>query len=155
MFAEGQRVSYVGEGVDAPSIGDEGIVVALGNTASYVKMATGAKAGEFIEVSHHDLAPLARRIDTDIMGGGLVSFSVREVAASQGASGLLARLRSEGHLANFDEIASTAAQVAGSLVRSDPSMQEVIANLDAQDADELVSLAVVALLRDAFGRSGD
>lgn len=156
MFSNGQRVAYVGSPSDAdPALGDEGVIVAVGHTASYVKWQTGERAGSFIETSHLDIAPMAGRVDVDLMGGGLVSFSVRDMHSSRGTQGLLDALNAEGHLANFEEIAMQSAQVASSLIRSDPSMAEVIAQLDQHDADELVSCAVVALFRDAFGRGGD
>ena len=156
MYADGQKVAFSGDPHEgSPDVGDEGVIVAVGHTASHVKWETGQRAGQFIEMSHYDLTVLSAARDHDLMASGLVSFSVRDVCASQGVRGLLARLAQEGHTANFEDIAVQAVQDTGSLIRSAPSMAEVIANLDSHDAEELVSMAAVALLRDAFGQGGE
>lgn len=150
---DGQKVAFAGDPTDgSPALGDEGIVVSAGNTASHVKWLTGACAGEFTETSHYEISAIAGSHDTDMMASSLISFSAREVRAMSGSRGLLDRLNAEGHLGSFEAIAGEAARVAGSLIRSDPSIVEVIAQLDADDADDFVSLAVVTLLQDAFGQ---
>lgn len=151
MFFDGQTVSYVGEPYgDTPTIGDIGIVVSAGHTASHVKWTTGPRKDTFTEMPHHEIVA-ATNLDP-LHANTLVTFAVTEVHETRGILGIIASLSEEGHLGGFDQIAEDALAFVASRVRSDPSIQEVLASLPLEDGDDLVSVASVTLLADAFGR---
>ncbi len=153
MFFEGQRVSYLGDPGNGLDIGDEGLVVAAGNTASHVKWLSGARTGTFDEVPHHRLTATASGVpDIDALHGRLVNLPIKSIASSHGPMGLLRALNEAGHLGNFDSVAEEALRYVSSLVRQDPSISEVLGQLEFDDAEEFVALASITLLKDAFGR---
>ncbi len=154
MYADGQKVSFVGDpSPDTPAIGDVGIVVSAGNTASHVRWMSGVRAGLYDEMGHMEIAATASTVtDTDSFSGRIVTFSVAEVQARAGARGLLDELNDRGHLGGLEAIAEEAMGLVAARIRTDPSIREVLAQLDDEDGDDLVALATVALLQDAFGR---
>jgi hypothetical protein len=152
VFFEGQQVSFVGHpSEDGPDIGDEGLVVAAGNTASHIKFLTGARTGCFHEISHSSLV-LKDRAREGSLDGRLVNVPIRHIAASDGTQGLIDALDDAGHLGNFESMADEALRYTASLVRNDPSISEVIAQLDSDEAEDFVASATLTLLREAFGR---
>lgn len=153
MYYDGQKVSYIGGvGERTPDVGDLGLVVASGNTASHVKWKTGSLKGEFSEVSHYDIVAVAADADIDTFSGSILSFSAREVHTRLGSEGVIDTLAETGHLGSFDSIAEEALALVSGRIRSDPSIQEAIASIGDVDAgEELVSIASIRLLQAAFG----
>jgi hypothetical protein len=151
MFVDGQKVAYVGDGDGRHDVGDVGRVIGAGNTASWVKWVTGVSAGHMAEVGHHEIVAVTNGVDPDALDGPLVTFAVREEHAYRGPHGVIDRLNDEGHLGSFQTIAEEALAHIAARIRTDPSIVEVLAQLDPEDGEELVSTATVALLRDAFG----
>lgn len=152
MFADGQRVQYAGDPIDGLDIGDVGVIAQAGHTASHVKWVTGARKGTFTEVPHYEIQAVGSTPDTDALSGGLVTFAVRQVHAQVGNRGLLDILNEQGHLASFDAIGEEAMALVARRIREDPSIREVLAQLEGEDGDDFVAVATVALLRDAFGQ---
>ena len=152
MFADGQRVQYAGDPIDGLDIGDVGVIAQAGHTASFVKWATGARKGTFTEVPHHEIQPVGVNQDTDAFTGTLVTFAVRQAHAQVGPRGLLDILNEQGHLSSFTAIGEEAMALVASRIRQDPSIREVLSQLEGEDGDDFVEVATVALLRDAFGQ---
>lgn len=152
---EGQRVSYVGDGGDGLAIGDRGKVVSSEGETCHVLWTTGSRAGQILFHRDYDLVVSAQGqrnlSDLDDFAAPLVSFSVRDTHDRYGNSGLLNALNEDGHLAAFARLAEDAIQAVASGVREDPSIQEVLSQLDDEDGDEFVMFATLTLLRDAFG----
>lgn len=153
MIIEGQRVSFCGDPDDNLDIGDSGRVMQAGYTGSHVKWATGNAQGQITLVSNLDLSVTSGPSDTDVLNAGLVGFSVQAVSAQGGSHAVLAALEAEGHLGSFQAIAEDCFRFVAERVRQDPSVAEVIAQLDPQDSDDLVYRASLVLLRDAVRQS--
>lgn len=149
---EGQRVAFCGDPQAGLSVDDRGKVLSSSGEASHVLWATGSRAGEVLLVSNLDLvvAGQARSYD-DLDGGTLVTIAVRDTFDRTGHVGLLNALNEEGHLATFASIAEEAMQTVASRIRQDPSISEVLANLDPEEGAEFVAFTASVLLRDAFG----
>jgi hypothetical protein len=152
MFADGQKVAFIGSPGNGPEIGDEGIIVDAGSTSGHVRWTTGAQTGEIHLVAYRALVAAAKAPTTvDTFGESLLGFSPRSVYASKGASGLLNRMNREGHLVGFEEIAEDVLGLVVGRVREDPSVKEATAGLDDDVVADFVHLAAVTILRDAFG----
>lgn len=151
---DGARVSYVGEGDDELAIGDVGKVLDAGPTGSHVMWSTGARAGDVTLTLNGDLVVnrrTAASYSDSLDSGQIVTTAVRQVYDRQGARGLIASLDMEGHLAPMVDMATAAIQSLAVNIRRDPSMQEVLAQLEDDEGSEIVHLAAVALMREAFG----
>lgn len=154
MFFDGQKVSYIGEEFEgSPKVGDLGQVVATGNTASHVKWKTGSLKDQFQEVGHMSLAAMGAQHETDMFAGGLLSFSALQVHAARGSNGVIDALAEAGHLSSFEAIAEEAQALVATRIRNDPSVREAIAEIGEEAGADLVAIAAVRLLADAFGRA--
>lgn len=153
MIAEGSRVAYAGVPTDGLDIGDEGRVLSAEARACHVQWRTGRRKNEIDFVSDLDLVVQAATPSelAESFESGLVAFAVREVADRQGPIGVLARMSRDGHCAAFEEIAEEALGYVATKLREDPSFTEVLSHLEADEGDELVSIAAEALLRQSFG----
>lgn len=152
MIREGAKVSYVGDEHDGLAVGDVGKVLSASGSSSHVLWATGGQTGSITLVADMDLvannkAPLSY---DGLDGGSLVTVAVRDTYDVSGAVGLLNALNDEGHLATFGQIAEQAQQIVAASLRSDPSMTEVLASLDPDEASEFITFTAAVLLRDAF-----
>lgn len=154
MIPEGTHVSYVGDGVGREAglaLDDRGKVVASTPTHSHVSWKTGALAGGIVLVANHDLVETRQAVARDdSLDGPLVATAVQQTYEEGGARRLLASLTQEGHTAGFAAIAEEVFSLVATRIRQDPSFRSVLAQLDHTAGDDLVSLASVALLRDAF-----
>lgn len=149
---EGSKVSYVGDEFngDRLSVGDEGRVLSHGGSACHVIWASGEREGQVTLTANCNLlstqpeAVFARE-------GHLVSMALRDIFEKRGNRGLLGVLAEEGALASLTPAADEALAFVMGRVRGDAGVQEVLAHLDEDEADEFVSYAALALLREAFG----
>lgn len=149
---EGSRVAYVGPGDHGLEPGDRGKVVSSDGDASHVLWSTGVQAGSILFHDNYDIVVQGRQdYDEDLYGAPLVSTAVAETFDRYGPTGLLNALNEEGHLAVFAPIAEEAFAAVVSRIRTEPAFLEVIAQLGDEDGEEVISLAALALLRDAFG----
>jgi hypothetical protein len=153
VIAEGATVSYVGHQRDDLAIGDRGRVLSDAGSGSYVMWSTGKLVGQITLEPDMDLVASngARIVYNDSFDTGLVTIAVRDTYDTAGPAGLLNALNDEGHLASFPQIAEEAVRHVASRIREDPSIAEVLANLDPEEGADFVGLAATALLRDAFG----
>jgi len=151
---DGQKVAYVGDGDNDLSVGDEGKVLSAGDTGSHVMWSTGSRAGDTTLTHNMDLVVTRRTAasyDNSLDSGYLVATAVRLTFDRQGARGLIASLDNEGHLSTMGGLADDAIERLSAGIRIDPSMIEVLAELDDDEGSEVVHLAAKALLREAFG----
>lgn len=164
MIAEGKTVSYVGPlYADGPNVGDTGKVLAHAGDHSHVQWATGARTSQVDLVSGDDLVeasgPRARtaaaEISDSLAYGTMLTVAVRETYDEVGETGLLNSLNESGHLGGMGEIAEDALRYVASRVREDPAFSEVLGQLEADEADSLVTLTASVVLRDAFGGEGE
>lgn len=155
MIREGAKVSYVGDGDDDLAVGDRGKVISVaGSSASHVLWSTGKRLGQITLCDDADLVatPKAAALTYDgLDSGSLVTIAVRDTYDAAGEVGLLNALNDEGHLASLSQIAEEAVQIVASRLRTDPSMTEVLASLEPEEASAFVSFTASVLLRDAFG----
>lgn len=149
---EGARVSYVGDGDDDLAVGDKGKVLSAAGSGSHVLWSSGARAGDITLTANMDLIS-SRTVDYDdsLDTGCLVSVAVRETYDRGGEAALLNALNEEGHLATFAPFAEEALQMVASRIREDPSIREVLGQLEPDEGAEFIHLAASVLLRDAFG----
>lgn len=159
MIRDGAKVAYIGDpidGLEGLEVGDEGIVFNAGNTGSHIQWRKGGRKGEIDLISNEDLVANASTKDhilTDSFDDGLLGFDVRATLDRRGTAGLINALNNEGHMTSFQQYAEEAMQLVAGRIRTDPSFCEVLARLDPDEGAELVEVASVALLRDAFGES--
>lgn len=115
-------------------------------------MTTGAKQNEILLLKTIDLvAPTAANtniVESAIWDTRLVTFAVAREYEEKGPKGLIRRLEAEGHL-NTD-IGEKAITEASRSLRNDPSIREVMAELDSDDAEDFLSYAVKAVITEAL-----
>lgn len=159
-FYEGQAVSYVGESQPGLTLGDHGRLLAFASkTAGHVQWLDGKLRGQ---VTVHELGaevlPTGKKYEAVLDGledslevGPVPHTSARSVYDTEGSIGVLSMLASSGYLANFEAIADEAQAFVQGRIRSEASVREILAQLDDDEASELVVLASRVLLQDAFG----
>lgn len=157
MFVrDGQKVHCTADQGDGVSLGDQGTVLATAGVGRHVMWSTGSRAGAVTLIHEGDLAAAARSmgveasLDDSLVVGSIAVTAAREVYETEGATGLLNLMNTEGHLSSFAGYAEDALdQVVGS-IRQDPSFRAVAAQLDEDESESLFRMAAVCLLRDAF-----
>lgn len=155
---EGMRVSYIGDGSDGRILGERGQILAITGRAAHVKWADSS----ITLVDLNDLGKLATPTRTaavtpvddladSLEVGPVVAVGMRGVFEAEGSGGVLRALAATGQLSRFASIAEDVRTFTERQVREDPDVRRVTAQLDPEEGDELVSVATLALLRDAFG----
>lgn len=154
--SEGKRVQFVGE-ADGLALGEVGKLISTGSPASHVRWNTGAKKGMIDLVHNDDLVPFKavsgtswEEIDDDLSVGDIVSVSARQMVDSGGIPSLLDAMVVEGHLSTFGSVVDEAISLVASRLRTDPSMLEVLAELEEDEREALVYRATQTLLQSAF-----
>lgn len=158
MIREGQRVAYVGVQVPGgPSLNDEGTMLSCSGDSGHVCWHTGSRQDSYDLV---DIADLIEVTTTTARTSGLLEDSLlspqqagavtQEVFATEGAAGLLSMLVHEGRLSSLAQIVADIYTYAEGRVRSDDSMRSILAELDIDDAEALVTMTSSACLRDAL-----
>ncbi len=160
MIQNGDRVAFCGDPAPGgPSIGDQGRVVQAGHTGSGVRWVTGALSGQISElVAHADLVvngsldghSFAQHFSTGHPSED--ALQAQATFARSGARATLRQLHEAGLLSNFTSIAEDVASMVARRIQQDPELAPILAQLDPDDASELVAVASGQLLRDAFGR---
>lgn len=160
---EGCKVAYIGNEIAGHAIGDDGKVIAADGERFHVAWRTGSRKGQIelmsvldiTPVSDPDAVPESRSASLDDSleyGSPVLSFSARRVFEESGFRGLVAALEDDGHLST---IAGRVSEMVGSIVsevRGDAAVVQAAADLDYDEADELVSTLVAALVRGAVGQ---
>lgn len=150
---DGTKVAYVGH--KGNHIGDEGIVMQGEVDYSHVKWITGSREGEIDLVRNDDLVVNGSlhhtHLTADFESPLLDGINVEAVHEKRGTLGLLNVLATDGHLSFFAQVGEEALAMVASRVREDPSISEVLARLEQDDAEEFVRVASLVALRDALG----
>jgi hypothetical protein len=146
---DGDRVAYVGDERDGLEVGDIGVCLLAGSTGSHVRWLTGSRHTQIDLVPNYDLMVEGQAATVMSFDEELVSFQVQAAFASGGAAGVLDQMAQDGHLIGFPTMVGRVSTLARQLVISDPSVQAVLASLDAQQGDEFVAEATLSLLREA------
>lgn len=150
---DGQRVSYVGDPSGDLQPGDEGRILSCASTGAHVKWASG----DYSLVPLDLITPLGvgmsveSALDETLDFGGFTVISARDVFDNEGPDGLLNQMADAGHLASFERYAQDALDGIEASIRRDPSFMAVAAHLEESETEDLVRLASLVLMRDAFG----
>lgn len=161
---EGATVSYIGDGRGGLNLGDHGRILAHASmSAGHVQWLDGARRGQVDVVDFEDIAPSTRRVvamqdgleDSLEVGPIVVTSNARHVFDVDGGPGLISLMASTGRLASFDEIADEAFALVQDRVSRSASVREVLAELDEDDRADVVHMASLTLLHDAFGGVSD
>lgn len=159
-FYEGQAVSYVGDGQQGLPLGAHGRLLAFANkTAGHVQWLDGPLRGQVtvhelgaeVLPSNKKFATVQDGLEDSLEVGFIQHTSARAVYDTEGSVGVLSLLASSGHLANFEAIADEAQAFVQGRIRAEASVRDVLAQLEEEEASELVALASRVLLQDAFG----
>jgi hypothetical protein len=149
---EGQEVAWTGPEQQGLVSGDCAQLLAFsGRASAHVLWTTGSRAGDTDLVDLLDLSTSSSLVEDSLEVGGLQTFAARQVYDSQGEAGVLNAMSSLGHLTAFPRIAEEALALVSSQIRMDPSFRAVTGQLDYDEAEAVVRLASVCLVRDAFG----
>lgn len=155
FLPEGSRVSYIGDGSDGLALGARGELLSRTAGAGHVKWDDGkitlTELESLASVSRRVSAPrddLADSLDV----GPIQAVGLRSVYDTEGGPGALSVMASNGALGGFPAIAEETMTFVAQRIRQDGCFREALAGLDDEESDELVSLAVSVLLRDAFGQ---
>lgn len=139
------------------ALGEVGRLLSSDSTGSHVRWNTGVKKGSISLVHNDDLVPFKptagsawEDVDEGLETGTLVSVSVRSVVDAGGVPALLNTLVVEGHLSTFGPVVDEAISLVASRLRTDPSMLEVLAELEEDEREALVYRAAQTLLHSAF-----
>jgi hypothetical protein len=156
MVSEGAEVAYTGlDGGDLCS-GDQGRVLSLSGPVAHVFWTTGSCTDQVVPVYDRDLLPLASSDGmTDMLGDSLEveslpPFSARAVYDSGGEVAVLNEMAETGSLAMFASIAEDALTLVASRIRSDSAFHAVMADLEDDEAEAVLRMASICLIRDAF-----
>jgi hypothetical protein len=154
---EGSKVTHIGTG---ELFGHTGKLLARAGHGGHVKWATGPKTGCVTMVDIDDLVPANAthtaaverdELEDSLEVGGLSFSAMQHMQVVEGTLGVLHFAADSGYLVNFGDIAEDVFLHTAGQLRQDPAFREVLAQLDENDGDALVTLATRSLLRDAFG----
>jgi hypothetical protein len=95
---------------------------------------------------------LSSALEDSLAVASMSTVAVRDTYETEGPAGLINALNDAGLLASFASIAEEAVQQVAVRLWSDDEFAAVLAQLDPEEGADLVSLASVVLLRDAFGQ---
>jgi hypothetical protein len=176
ILREGRLATYIGEGDD---FGAQVEVLSLENRAAWGRFVTGARTGEIELIEDLDLTPAEPRsryarldpvvvpvspvsapvvviaarddLDDSLDVGLPLRVGVAQVQHTQGTLGVLTMLATRGDLQRLSTVVDEAFMVVANRIRQDPNVRTVIAQLDDEDAENLVQMASLTLLHSAFG----
>lgn len=154
--SEGRRVQFVGD-AEGLALGEVGRLLSAGPTHSHIRWNSGPKKGSISLIPNDDLVPfraavgeIGEEVDDDLETGTLVTVSAREVVDEGGIPALLNTMVIEGHLSTFGPAVDEAVGLLAAKLRTDPSMREVLAELEEDEGEALIYRATQTLLRSAF-----
>lgn len=157
MITDGARVRYTGTEDGPLHHDDQGSILVTSGHAAHVQWRTGTLAGQVTLHDTADLEPLTPRqgavedaLDDSLDVAGLGTFTARQIYDENGPSGLLNAMADAGKLAAFQDIAEDALALITERLRTSTAFTALAAHLDDDEADQMIHLASVALIRDAF-----
>ena len=158
---EGSKVAYAGDTDPFNQVGASGKVIALSasGASAHVKWLSGPKKGQIDLVEAHELVPERNGQPTRPASSGMGSFDatldmpeagiqVRATYDEVGEEGLVNVLSEAGHLSTVDGQVEQALGFLTSSIRQDPALGDVLAQLEADEADSLVERLATVLLTD-------
>lgn len=160
MIAEGQKVAYAGDD-PMQDVGSVGKVLQMsGHEAAHVHWETGPRTGSVELVDANDLvtsssttASLAQAIEADSFASSVgvadaFSMQVRAAFDDGGETSVVTALEESGHLALLAAEAEEAVLMLGARIRMDAQIAPLLATLDIDEQDVVVSKVAVTLLGD-------
>lgn len=148
VFYEGDHVDYVGDGLDGIPAAQGKIMAFASRTAAHVEWLSGERLGAIDIVHLRDLEKSASVASLE--SPRLTAHSVRRVMSAEGAEGVLRYLAAKGFLDTWDKIAEETVRYVQGRLSVDGSMDVPFENLTQAEAECIVAVAAVALLRDKF-----
>jgi hypothetical protein len=157
MITEGQQVAYAGDTDPFNEVGSLGRVVAVSGQAAHVQWTSGPKVGSVDFVEQFELVEARGPAQSETTGMSFdatldmptsASLQVRAAYDEAGEDGLVLALDEAGHLAMLAEYADRALEALVGDLRADPSFREVLGQLEADEADTVVSRVATVLLGD-------
>lgn len=175
---EGRLATFIGEGED---FGAEAEVLSTGASSAWVRFVTGARTGEIDLVDDLDLIPVETRsryasapaplpvvpqpvlapmapvtasrdeLDDSLDVGLPMRVGAAAVQQTQGTLGVLTMLAHRGDLHRLSSVVDEALIMVANRIRNDSGICQVTAQLDEDDAENLVQMASLALLNSVFG----
>lgn len=152
MHDNGDRVVYVGSDRDDATFGDRGLI--LSATAAYAHVQwTDGGVGMYdladLDTVSPDLA-ITASLDDSLEVGTLVSLaSAEEAYTESGCEGLVAHLAMNGLLSSYASLAEEALQLIEARLRLNPVIHQLVAGMDADEADQVVRKTAMVLLQDS------
>lgn len=159
MIVEGQRVIYAGDTDPFQQVGATGKVIALSGQAAHVQWLDGPKVGQIDLTQQYELLPertAAEQAPMSTFDSALDSpvtatLSVRATYDESGEEGVVNVLAEAGHLAMLSEYVDEAVGTLSARIRQDPMLGDVLAQLEPDEADCLISRVASALFTDRMG----
>jgi hypothetical protein len=153
---DGQKVVYAGSpGTLLP--GDEGTMLASEATYAHVLWTTGALAGQVTLAEHGDLdtvavrGPIEASLDDSLEVGSLHVISARDAYDEGGADAVVGQLAYNGQLSMLMAEAEEGIAHVVASVRHSPYLQQVAAQLDEAEMDELARVTSAVLIKELLG----
>jgi hypothetical protein len=160
-LVEGQLASYVGDGHTGISLGAQGEVLAFAGHGAHVTLvprddlaalSSGNRARQQYVASQVVMGGLADELDDSLDVGAPPLSTVASVQQSEGTVGVLNMLAAQGYLQrSLSTLNEEVMSVVAHRIRQDPGVREVTAQLDDDDAEDLVQLASLNFLQNSFG----
>jgi hypothetical protein len=159
MIVEGTRVTYAGDTDPFQEVGALGRVVALSGDAAHVQWTTGPKTGSIDLVETYELLParttlafeattVTAAFDDALEMAAAPSLQVRAVYDEAGPEGLVAALDEAGHLPALAEYVEDALGRLGAQLRGDAHLSGILASLEPDEAESVVSRLASMLVAD-------
>lgn len=159
MIRESSVVAYTGHETDGLVVGDRGRVVLSNDNVIHVLWTTGSKARQITPHYESSLVVITGShgdgLDDSLDVGGLVTFSARNSYEAGGAMQVVSELSDQGHFASLSDVADEAIALVSARIRQDPSFRVIAAELDEEEAEEVIRYASACVIRDAFGESDE
>jgi hypothetical protein len=157
MPSNGDKVVYTGSEIDGLTPGVHGHVLSATAAYAHVQWLEGSRAGQVGLHSVDDLGEassysrtVAASLDDCLEVGSLVSLaSAQEAYEETGSDGLVEHLASGGHLSAYASVAEDVLQQVTGLLQQDPVLHQLTAQMDPDEADEVLRRAAMTLLSDS------
>jgi hypothetical protein len=157
MHSNGDEVVYTGVRERDLTSGVHGRVLSATAAYAHVQWLEGSRAGDVGLYGNDELAPavsyhrtVAASLDDCLEVGSLVSLaSAQEAYEESGSDGLVSHLASGGHLSSYSSVAEDLLQQVTAVLQQDPVLHQLTAQMDPDEADEVLRRAAMTLLSDS------
>lgn len=160
-WPEGESVSYIGMPYRGLQVGDLGQVLKSAGQGSHVHWKTGSLANQVILVDRDDLVPAraeglmataasADGLEDSLDVGVPDQLSLPHLCAMQGPGAVLTAI-AHANPSDLVSLPDQIRQFTAERLAATATMREVTAQLDDEEAGELIRLATAQMLRTTFG----